>query len=180
MGDEGPASEGMRPVDYSSAMFRVVSLLKKPNLNLHLRYRQRLQSFLGFTCSAAGKFDVGLRGGTWRGGTWRGGTWRGGTWGGDTWGGNSFFLKMPLACIRAPLCFPLISNNYLTNSILSISFYFITHHSFRGFGVLGFWGFGVPHYSKIVFLVNPLRDVCSERPKTTGKRLVEVDSVSLI
>ena len=112
----------MRPVEHSGAIVRTVSYPKTPNMNLHLRYRQRLKSFLGFTCSAAGKFDVGLRGGTWRGGTW----------GGDTWGGNSFFLKMPLACIRAPLCFPLISNNYLTNSILSISFYFITHHSFRG------------------------------------------------
>ena len=86
MGEEGPASEDMRPVDYSEAMFRVVSLVKTSILNLDLRYRQRLRSFLGFTCSAAGKFDVGLRGGTWRGGTWRGGTW-----GGGTWGGNFFF-----------------------------------------------------------------------------------------
>ena len=39
-------------------MFRMVYWLKTPNMNLHLRYRQRVKSCMGFTCSAAGKFHV--------------------------------------------------------------------------------------------------------------------------
>ena len=76
----------------------MVYWLKTLNLNLYLRYRQRLKSFLDFTCSADGKFEVADEvtcttpgtwfgeSGTWRGGTWHGGTWHGGTWHGGTWG----------------------------------------------------------------------------------------------